>query len=40
MFTGDFIEVDKAIRDAVQGARILAVGAVGSIGSNTVHTLV
>lgn len=40
MFTSDLIEVDKAIRDAVQGARILAVGAAGSIGSNTVHTLV
>ena len=40
MFAVDLSEVEKTIRDAVQGARILAVGAAGSIGSNTVHTLV
>ena len=32
-------ESDAAIRKAVTGKRILAVGAAGSIGSNTVHTL-
>lgn len=32
-------ESDAVIRKAVTGKRILAVGAAGSIGSNTVHTL-
>ncbi len=40
LFHADLAEADKAICAAVTGARILAIGAAGSIGSNTVHTLV
>jgi len=39
LFAPDIAGQDQAIREAVTGARILAVGAAGSIGSNTVHTL-
>jgi len=39
LFQPDLEAVDQAIRQAVTGKRILAVGAAGSIGSNTVHTL-
>lgn len=38
-FAADLAAAKTQIKDAVKGARILAVGAAGSIGSNTVHTL-
>lgn len=39
LFREDLNTADAEIRAAVTGKRILAVGAAGSIGSNTVHTL-
>ncbi|GJL96030.1 MAG: nucleoside-diphosphate sugar epimerase [Hyphococcus sp.] len=39
LFASDLRDAADALREAVCGARILAVGAAGSIGSNTVHTL-
>lgn len=39
MFSGDLAARDQDLRSAVTGARILAVGAAGSIGSNTIRTL-
>jgi len=39
LFRDDLIAKDARIKHAVRGARILAVGAAGSIGSNTIHTL-
>ena len=39
LFDADLAEVDAAIREAVTGKRILAVGAAGSIGSSTVKRL-
>jgi len=39
LFANDLSRHENALRDAVAGARILVVGAAGSIGSNTVKTL-
>lgn len=39
LFAQDIACVDNALRDAIKGKRILAVGAAGSIGSSTVHVL-
>ena len=39
LFYDDLCDHDRLIRKSIEGKRILAVGAAGSIGSNTVHTL-
>ena len=39
LFAGDIENTADVLREAITGARILAVGAAGSIGSNTIHTL-
>lgn len=39
LFAEDIADQDNLIRQAITGKRILAVGAAGSIGSNTVHVM-
>jgi FlaA1/EpsC-like NDP-sugar epimerase len=39
LFREDIREAEGALREAIAGRRILAVGAAGSIGSNTVHVM-
>ncbi len=39
VFAEDLAARDKELRAAIEGARVLAVGAAGSIGSSTVHVL-
>ena len=40
LFAEDLKAYDKIVREAITGSRILVIGGAGSIGSNTVHTLV